>query len=305
MPDELQNEINDVVGIEPTEPVAPSPPVEHTPVVPPATPPPEVLPQPAAPAEPPDAPAPASVEPPVVPSTPAPVVPPVEPQALPSGPTMEDVMKVNEQLRLQIEQMAKSMGGVAPAAQQPSAPVSPAPAAPPVVQPGTPIKFVESEEGLDEVLKNVDNFNAFMDKVVTNVREETLRHVAAAIPKVDVSAEVNSRMAVNEFFAANKDLEGMRSYVGYMAQQIASQHPDWSLADIMAGRADANYGGLATAVRGSLGIVAAPQPVVPIPPAVETPVAPTPGLLPGTGARPVVAPPSSNTLQDQINDLIG
>jgi len=279
--EDVKKGIDELMGLEPAS----------TP--PPAEPPTETPPSAEPPAEPPVVPPVESQkgnEPPV--ETPSVVTPPVEtPPVTPPPPVdprdaeLATLRSTVEDMRKMLEQMASQVGKpVTHPADQPPA----EPAAPEIH------KFIEKEEDLDKALNTADDFNKLLSGVVAKAQEG----FASVLPQLVIGLAdqvVTRKMAVAEFFNANKDLVGNRAYVGVVANELAAAHPDWSMEKVIEG--------LAPEVRNRLRLGADPsiQPPVVTPPA-EPPA--TPAFVSRTGARPSGGGDELTRIQKGIEELI-
>jgi len=281
---EMEAKVDDFIGdVQP--PIVAEPPIVEPPVV---VVPPVVEPSVVPPVLEPPSEVPPVVEPPLLePLAPAPIVPPVvTPPVDPVHP--KDPREVEmEQMRETILELRKLVENAAAQVSIPQSPV-----APPIVPPT--VKFVEKEEDLDKILSSVDNFNAFMNTVLSKVSEQVPKNT------LDVGMIDNivmQKLAVNEFYANNRDLTSNKAYVGLVANEMSLKNPTWTLEDIIKN--------LATEVRTRLGMSGiAPPPVIPgIPP--TTPTTPDPpAFVPGGGTRPSSGGASLSRIEAGIADLI-
>jgi hypothetical protein len=224
--------INDVIEgfVAPTLAAAEIPPVEDLPAeaapvevptteAPPvAVPPVEALPATAMEGEPPPA-VPPIEAPPVVPAV-ALVVPPVVPVA---ETPEEAVRKENEALRRELVAMADRLGPKEPP------PVTPEERDRLIKEAASQVlTFIQSNETFDEVMKDHVHFNALLTAVVNTAVEKSLRLVPTAVTQI-VDSQLLLKTAVNDFYRANNDLLVHRKYVGFVSQEVAAKHPDYTL----------------------------------------------------------------------------
>lgn len=269
----------------PPEPPAPepppvAPPAEPPPVEPPVEPPPSIEP----------APTPASQEPPVAP----PPTPPVEPT--PPPPPVGDAKDAEiaslrdtvEQLRGIIENISKQ--AIKPPEAQP-APVGPDGQPVPVEPPKH--SFVASEDDLDKALNSADNFNSLLSNVVNKTQESMLLMIPQLVMKL-ADETVTRRMAVAEFYSANKDLAANKAFVGMVANEIAAKNPEWTMEQVIEKLADE--------VRGRLRLTGQ----IPTPPSGTPPPKPpaAPAFAGGGGSRPGGGAPPMDRMAKEINDLL-
>lgn len=94
------------------------------------------------------------------------------------------------------------------------------------------LAFLPSEEVFDEVLKNKDNFNALLTGVVNAAVERSLRLMPQLATQI-VDQKVTMTNIVRDFYTDNKDLVPYKQFVGYTTNEVAAQHPDWTLTQIL------------------------------------------------------------------------
>ena len=158
------------------------------------------------------------------------------------------------------------------------------------------IQFVADDKAFDDVLRTPANFNKFMTGVVYKGVETVFR----AIPKMVVNLadqQITTRTAVSEFYQENKDLIPNKAFVGVVADDLSSKHPDWKLDKLM--------GELGKEVRSRLKMVTAGN----MKPSTDR------SLPPSSGGKPAFAGAGGSAnrggsggqlsdLQKDINDLI-
>lgn len=91
-----------------------------------------------------------------------------------------------------------------------------------------PGRFVDTDEAIDEALKDVDSFNGLMQKVAAYAVEQVL----SSVPKLVVQLtdqQIVFRQAAKEFWDNNKDLVDKKSFVTFVTNDLAQHHPEWSL----------------------------------------------------------------------------
>lgn len=94
------------------------------------------------------------------------------------------------------------------------------------------LKFLPSEEVFDNVLKDANSFNALLTTVVNVAVERSLRMVPQVANQL-VDQQFVLRASVQSFYDENKDLLPHKKYVGFVSNEIASQHADWDLPKIL------------------------------------------------------------------------
>lgn len=211
---ELKSEIGDLLAgsLPPKDEGAPpaesTPPAEPAPTTPPAegeggTPP---------AAEPPSPPAEASAPPPAG----EPVTPPTEssPTEPPSGEV--DWKKQAEALQQQMVEMTTKLA----TQQAPAAPAAEAPVGTGVIE------FFKTEEEVDKAFGSAAEVNKLLTGIVQKAVEQSMR----AMPQLVVNTarqQASLVNAVEKFYDVNHDLTKFKPFVGYVASELQTAHPDW------------------------------------------------------------------------------
>lgn len=125
-------------------------------------------------------------------------------------------------------------------------------------------------------------------RIVESATESILRSIPVLVSKV-ADESVVRRMAVAEFYSANKDLVNNKAFVGMVANEMAQLHPEWTLDQVISE--------LGPEVRKRLNLVTnapASEPVQ------------KPAFVPGVSRGGRRSAPSSqvSALQKELNDLI-
>jgi len=282
----------------PIEPSIEEPPLEEPPVEPPIEESPVV--------EPPVAEPPVE-EPPIV--EPPAVEPPVEETA------DQRAVRLEAQNTALLERIETLSGAPAPAA--PAAAPAPVPGTPPVqpvpAAPSTEI-VVEDVDFLqgrtpDDLVDNPAEFNKMLNAVYRKGIEAgvplAMERSLLAVPQVVVSQIQRSNVMkglVDDFYKANEDLKSVQRTVGMVANEIYSEHPDWTVKQV--------FDEAAPRTRKVLGIsgkpVAAPAaPVAPVPGVVVTPKPGDPAFANVSGSRQRgPAAPKLTGMAKEIDELM-
>ena len=237
MSDNVESEISDLLGAElPASDGGGEPPVPETPPSAEAAPPAE-SPSAAVEGEPPP-----QVEGAPPEGTPSPKVEAPTPSAPPAQAaeelTKEQMLeKEVELLRSELVKFTDKAMGVAPPAQaKPGEPMHPSgkPVVQPARQPQPPkiLNFIKDEGMFDETMKSAENMNALLTMVVRTAVEGVQRSIPSLVSNM-VNHQVSLKTAANEFYKEHQDLVPHRSFVGFVANEITSQHPDWSLEKVL------------------------------------------------------------------------
>lgn len=252
--------------------------------------------EPPVPPEPPVEEPPASVEPlpDDSPEEPPPeeVTPPSPPQDPSTSETHAPVAPSEDPRDTQIRQMQETISAlqqtIETVAEQTltSAPVQNAPAV-------TEHKFIEKEEDLDKALNSIDNFNAMLSSVVAKA-EEIILEKAHMLAMSSAHQVYTQRTAVNEFYTMNPDLAANKSFVGIVANELASTHPDWDMIKIIEN--------LGAEVRGRLKMSGVQSPLPPQAPVPDT--SESPAFVNGPNARPKGSGGGMTKIEKEVNDLI-
>lgn len=94
------------------------------------------------------------------------------------------------------------------------------------------LPFLASNEIFDDVMKDKDNFNALLTSVVNTAVERSLR-LMPQIAGTLYEQRMTLGNAVTSFYKDNVDLEPHKKYVGFVANEVSAQHPDWGLKEIL------------------------------------------------------------------------
>lgn len=143
---------------------------------------------------------------------------------------VEKIKKENEELKKHLEEIAERI--IAPKPQPKTEQEIAAQKAEQDRQAKQILKFLPSDEVFDEVMKDSNNFNALLTTVVNTAVERSLRLMPQIATQL-VDQQITLKTVVNDFYTDNKDLVPHKKYVGYVSNEIASQHPEWGLAQIL------------------------------------------------------------------------
>jgi hypothetical protein len=247
-------------------------------------------------------------EPPVEPPTPEPPAPPVTPPAAPEPPATPPVEPPtpeppvrnyeteNALLRDQLNELAKKMAA-APVIEPPPTP-APTPAPPPVAPPaaGEDVAFMTDEEA-DQLIDNPKILNKILNKVFQAGREAALREVPSIASSV-AQQQLTMKERADAFWDNNKDLKSFKDFTALVANQVQTEHQDWTLDQI--------FEETAKVARTRLGIVSAATPPGGgqhnDPPAPGTGPA-LPGKAPG-GARREPNPQLTDSQKQEMHDIL-
>lgn len=92
---------------------------------------------------------------------------------------------------------------------------------------------------IDDVTSDPKVFNSILNKLESRLRgiltDETSKQTLLAIPDA-VQYQLKQQMALNElvkeFYDSNKDLVGVKHTVAMVAQNVSSEHPDWTIREV-------------------------------------------------------------------------
>jgi hypothetical protein len=94
------------------------------------------------------------------------------------------------------------------------------------------LPFLASNDIFDDVMKDVNNFNALLTSVVNTAVERSLR-LMPQVAGTLYEQRTTLGNAVSSFYKDNADLEPHKKYVGFVANEVSAQHPDWGLKEIL------------------------------------------------------------------------
>lgn len=242
----------------------------------------------------------AKVEEPIVPPV-EPVVPPVEPPKQESD--LERMTRENAELKAHLEEMAGRF--VTPPAPKQLTPEEQAAQKTRIEQQARQVlKFLPDDTVFDDVMKSSDNFNALLTSVVNTAVERSLRLMPQVATQL-VEQQINLKTAVRDFYTDNRDLEPHKKYVGFVANEVAAQHSDWGLTQILQETEKEVRGRLKLARAGEnmqavhVGSVQQTGPVI------NDRTAPSnPGFVPGGGGGRRGSSSSDGNLSSQEKDIM-
>ena len=147
---------------------------------------------------------------------------------VPETSRVEELVKQVEALSQQILQMKAQAPVTTPPSKEPA----------PQAQPTEAFDYLDGLD-LDDVTTDPKLFNNVLSKIESRIRgaiaEETTRSTLMAIPDV-VQYQIKQQAAldelVREFYDGNQDLKPVKHTVAMVAQNIASEHPDWTVKQV-------------------------------------------------------------------------
>lgn len=155
--------------------------------------------------------------------------PPVEPPKQETD--LERMTRENAELKAHLEEMAGKFV-IPPAPKQLTPEEQAAQKAQREQQAKQILKFLPDDTVFDDVMKSSENFNALLTSVVNTAVERSLRLMPQVATQL-VEQQINLKTAVRDFYTDNKDLEPHKKYVGFVANEVAAQHSDWGLTQIL------------------------------------------------------------------------
>jgi hypothetical protein len=90
------------------------------------------------------------------------------------------------------------------------------------------LNFLKDDDTFDEVMKSSANFNALLTSVVNTAIAKTVQLLPNITTKY-VDTQLETRLAVRDFYTDNSDLLPHRKYVGFVSNEMLAKNPDWSL----------------------------------------------------------------------------
>ena len=105
----------------------------------------------------------------------------------------------------------------------------------PAAAPGETIDFL-GERDMDEILDSKEAFNKFCSEIYHRARTDMREEMYLELPRISMSV-VSQQMTINraaeEFFTRNPDLAMVRKTCGTVTNEVASEHPDWTLEQVL------------------------------------------------------------------------
>ena len=211
----------------------------------------------------------------------------------------EDLSQQNQELRKQLELMARAQNqGTTPSPSPETKSAPPNSEAPKEQVKPTPqqapsnnvIDFVD-DKGFEEVVSSKDKMNQMLTKVYNMAVQNTYKNT----PKM-VDNMIRQRTYLNDkvdvFYKENDDLLPYRQFVGFIANEVSSQNPDWDL--------DKVFVTTAGQVRQRLGLKAKV-----IDKATQAKTKPAFAQAKKSNSRDSADKPNLSEMEEQIQDLLG
>lgn len=120
------------------------------------------------------------------------------------------------------------------------------PAAPEKPEEETPIEGSSffGEWKFEDIIENEDSFKKFLGDFATKVRavtkESILKDLPGTVTKL-TAEQLETRRVVTNFYDTNKELQSVKPFVAQITNQVASEHPEWNLEEILQETAERSY----------------------------------------------------------------
>lgn len=104
-----------------------------------------------------------------------------------------------------------------------------------VETPSGTFEILGEEESLDDVLNDRDSFTKWAQGFAQRIIQSGTQQYANRLPSVvapQVRQIIDLNRAVDQFYSNNEDLLPVRSTVGAIGRQLATEHPEWSLPQL-------------------------------------------------------------------------
>lgn len=153
----------------------------------------------------------------------------LEPQVNTETPVNSDPLSEAQstiaELRQQIEALMNKQN--TPATQAPEAPANNTP----IVQSQEGVFDFIGDEDIDDVVSTKEKFNQAMTRVVNLTAQTIVRNLPSMV-QTQVATHSSLREATESFYKENEDLLPVRKTVGNVADQVAAEHPDWTIPQL-------------------------------------------------------------------------
>ena len=165
------------------------------------------------------------------------------------------------------------------------------------------LQFLPDDKVFDDVMSSATKFNALLTGVVNTAVERALRLTPQVATQV-VEQQMTLKSAIDNFYTDNADLKEHSKFVGYIANEITAQHPDWGLQQILQETEKESRDKLRLSRIANGEVVQPGQPQSRRLPGVRTAVEPNPGFA-GTSSGGRRGPTSGDgNLSSQEKDII-
>jgi hypothetical protein len=96
----------------------------------------------------------------------------------------------------------------------------------------------------EDIIENEDSFKKFLGEFAGKVKNVTKEAILKDLPQTVTkltSEQMETRRIVTEFYDGNKELQTVKPFVAQITNQVASEHPDWTLDKVLEETAVRSY----------------------------------------------------------------
>ena len=93
-------------------------------------------------------------------------------------------------------------------------------------------KFELPDDVVEEAMTDPAKLKEVLKTVHKNAVESTLRSVLPAVNEI-VTRQLQIKTLVDNFYRENEDLAPYKEFVGFVANVVASEHPDWDYSKVL------------------------------------------------------------------------
>ena len=91
---------------------------------------------------------------------------------------------------------------------------------------------IDDDDAFEAIMESREKFNAFVQNLVTATREQVLQSIPTLVGQT-VARQTTLKSTVDQFYKDNADLLPHMKYVGYIANEVQSEHADWSVPQVL------------------------------------------------------------------------
>ena len=96
----------------------------------------------------------------------------------------------------------------------------------------------------DDIIADEESFKKFLTEFGTKIRTVTKESILKELPQTVTkltTEQIETRKIVTEFYDANTELQSVKPFVAQITNQVASEHPDWTLPQVLEETAQRSY----------------------------------------------------------------
>ena len=96
----------------------------------------------------------------------------------------------------------------------------------------------------DDIIADEESFKKFLTEFGTKIRTVTKESILKELPQTVTkltTEQIETRKIVTDFYDENVELQSVKPFVAQITNQVASEHPDWTLPQVLEETAQRSY----------------------------------------------------------------